>query len=113
MPEPYASHLADPHPAPDDYQPVPDIQPAGNGLLCTGARAARRHPPHLEAALDKSFRLLEEVGDFLGPQRQRLDALTVSFSTLCGRRTGRRPRFAARQVDGEGELRAQAPGEPS
>ncbi|HNB04691.1 MAG TPA: hypothetical protein PKV97_02075 [Thauera aminoaromatica] len=83
LPEPYASHLADPHPAPDDYQPVPDIQPAGNGLLHR-REALRADIRHLEAALDKSFRLLEEVGDFLGLQRQQLDALTVSFSTLAG-----------------------------
>ncbi|HRG72027.1 MAG TPA: hypothetical protein PLH95_10340, partial [Thauera aminoaromatica] len=75
--------LADPHPAPDDYQPVPDIQPAGNGLLHR-REALRADIRHLEAALDKSFRLLEEVGDFLGLQRQQLDALTVSFSTLAG-----------------------------
>jgi hypothetical protein len=83
LPEPYASHLAEPHPAPDDYQPVPDVQPDGDGLL-RQRETLRADVRHLEAALDKSFRLLEEVGDFLGLQRQQLDALTVSFSTLAG-----------------------------
>lgn len=83
LPEPYASHLAEPHPAPEDYDVVEDTQPGDNGLfrLREDLRADIRH---LEAALDKSFRLLDEVNDFLGLQRQQLDALTVSFSALAG-----------------------------
>ncbi|NMG27655.1 hypothetical protein [Aromatoleum evansii] len=83
LPEPYASHVAEPHPAPEDYEQIPDEQPAGNGLL-REREDLRADIRHLEAALDKSFRLLEEVNDFLGLQRQQLDALTVSFSALAG-----------------------------
>lgn len=83
LPEPYASHIADRHPPPDDYDPVPDIQPAGDGLF-RRREDLRADIRHLEAALDKSFRLLDEVNDFLGLQRQQLDALTVSFSALAG-----------------------------
>lgn len=83
LPEPYASHLAEPHPAPEDYDVVPDTQPGDNGLF-RQREDLRADIRHLEAALDKSFRLLEEVNDFLGLQRQQLDALTVSFSALAG-----------------------------
>lgn len=83
LPEPYASHVAEPHPAPEDYDVVPDTQPGDNGLL-RQREDLRADIRHLEAALDKSFRLLEEVNDFLGLQRQQLDALTVSFSALAG-----------------------------
>lgn len=83
LPEPYASHLAEPHPAPQDYDVVEDTQPGDNGLF-RQRDDLRADIRHLEAALDKSFRLLEEVNDFLGLQRQQLDALTVSFSALAG-----------------------------
>ncbi|MBD5800724.1 hypothetical protein AZOA_01240 [Azoarcus sp. Aa7] len=83
LPEPYASHLAEPHPAPEDYDVVEDTQPGDNGLF-RQREDLRADIRHLEAALDKSFRLLEEVNDFLGLQRQQLDALTVSFSALAG-----------------------------
>jgi hypothetical protein len=83
LPEPYASHLAEPHPAPEDYDVVPDTQPGDNGLF-RQREDLRADIRHLEAALDKSFRLLDEVNDFLGLQRQQLDALTVSFSALAG-----------------------------
>lgn len=83
LPEPYASHLTDPHPKPDDYHPVPDTAPGDNGLF-RQREDLRADIRHLEAALDQSFRLLEEVNDFLGLQRQQLDSLTVSFSALAG-----------------------------
>ena len=45
--------------------------------------AQRSRPLFVVTGIDGG-RLLEEVGDFLGLQRQQLDALTVSFSTLAG-----------------------------
>jgi hypothetical protein len=83
LPEPYASHLSDRHPPPADYAPVQggDFPDAGLFRRREDLRADIRS---IEAALDKSFRLLDEVNDYLGLQRQRLDALTVSFSALAG-----------------------------
>ena len=83
LPEPYASHRAEPHPAPDGYGGVAPAAPDGDGLLFQREKL-RDDIRHLESALDQSFRLLEEVNDFLGLQRQQFDALTVSFSTLAG-----------------------------
>ncbi|HJV28324.1 MAG TPA: hypothetical protein VJ673_21790 [Aromatoleum sp.] len=83
LPEPYASHVADRHPPPPGYSPVEDSQPGDPGLF-RQREDLREDIRHLEAALDQSFRLLEEVNDFLGLQRQQLDTLTVSLSTLAG-----------------------------
>lgn len=38
----------------------------------------------LEGELEENFALLNELNDFLGLQRQHLDAITVSFSALAG-----------------------------
>lgn len=84
LPEPYASHDSDPHPPPDGYEAVPDKPAPDAPGLFRQREDLRADIRHLEAALDKSFRLLDEVNDFLGLQRQQLDALTVSFSALAG-----------------------------
>jgi hypothetical protein len=83
LPEPYASHVADRHPPPPDYERVSEVLPGDPGLFRL-REDLREDIRHLEVALDKSFRLLEEVNDFLGLQRQQLDTLTVSLSTLAG-----------------------------
>jgi len=83
LPEPYASHLAERQPPPPDYTPVEDSSFTDPGLF-RQREDLRTDIRRLEGALDKSFRLLDEVNDFLGLQRQQLDALTVSFSTLAG-----------------------------
>jgi hypothetical protein len=46
--------------------------------------ALRDEIRRLESVLDRGYRLLNEVNDFLGLQRQQFDALTVTFSTLAG-----------------------------
>lgn len=83
LPEPYAGHRADPHPAPEEYANTAAAEPESDGLLSQREKL-REDIRHLESALDQSFRLLEEVNDFLGLQRQQFDALTVSFSALAG-----------------------------
>lgn len=83
MPEPYASHLADRHPPPADYVPVQGSEFPDPGLF-RQREDLRADIRSLETALDKSFRLLDEVNDYLGLQRQQLDSLTVSFSALAG-----------------------------
>lgn len=83
LPEPYLSHNLEPSPPPQDYQAPIGAEPGGDGLFLQREQM-RADIRHLEAALDQSYRLLEEVNDFLGLQRQQLDALTVSFSTLAG-----------------------------
>lgn len=84
LPEPYLSHLGEPHPPPDDATPPqPPPERTGPGLFAR-REALRAEIRRLESVLDRGYRLLDEVGDFLGLQRQQFDALTVSFSTLAG-----------------------------
>ena len=82
-PEPYASHLLAPHPAQPGYMEVADPSAPEEQLLVerNGLRSAIAD---LEADLDESYRLLNEMNDYLNLQRQHLDSLTVSFSTLAG-----------------------------
>lgn len=83
LPEPWASHRSAPHPSPLPLDRSLVAAPDGDGLL-TRRERLRDDIRHLESALDQSFRLLEEVNDFLGLQRQQFDALTMSFSALAG-----------------------------
>ena len=104
-------HLASPTPPGRTTSPSPTSSLPATACLRWRGRCGV-DVRHLEAALDKSFRLLEEVGDFprpAAPATRRADGVVQH---ACGRHYGRRPRFPARQVDGEGELRAKPPGEP-
>ena len=84
LPEPYRSHLSAPHPPPqDESPPVPLPAPDGPSLFAQ-REALRSEIRRLESVLDRGYRLLNEVNDFLGLQRQQFDALTVTFSTLAG-----------------------------
>lgn len=88
LPEPYRSHLDQPH----GYPPYDD-------WLKAGGRADPALPPEqlflrrdalvddmdaLERDLDEGYRLLNEMNDYLNLQRQQLDNLTLSFSALAG-----------------------------
>lgn len=83
LPEPYASHDSAPHPPPDDYRPVPIADATGTSLLVR-LEAERRAIADLEGVLEESFRLLNEVNDYLGLQRQHFDVISASFSSLGG-----------------------------
>jgi hypothetical protein len=80
LPEPYASHLGDPHGG-TLAEVRPDV--LTTGLLAQQA-ALQAEIDQLEADLATSYGLINEVSDYLGLQRQHLDSLTVSFSALAG-----------------------------
>jgi hypothetical protein len=61
--------------------PTPDL--SSDGLLHQ-RETVQQQIRALEGELAESFALLNEVGDYLGLQRQQLDALTLSFSALAG-----------------------------
>lgn len=82
LPEPYSSHLLSPHTV-TGYTPVADPTVAAEQLLLQ--REGIYHDiTNLEQDLDESYRLLNELNDYLNLQRQQLDSLTVSFSALAG-----------------------------
>lgn len=83
LPEPYASHLLQPYPGPVGHQATPIGEFTDPSLLAQleAERAAIRV---LEGVLEESFKLLNEVNDYLGLQRQQFDALSASFSALAG-----------------------------
>lgn len=83
LPEPYASHARAPHPPPLGYQPAPIGDATGTSLLAQ-LEAEQRAVAELEAVLEESFRLLNEVNDYLALQRQQVDVISASFSSLGG-----------------------------
>lgn len=76
----------------DNIPPPPGDLPAVSPELATdGESGLYRRQYQLQAAirqqqddLDGGADLLDEVSDFIGVQRQQLDAVTVSFSALAG-----------------------------
>ena len=80
LPEPWLSHVQAPYRG-QAVPPTPDL--SSDGLLHQRA-ALQGQISALEGELAESFALLNEVGDYLGLQRQQLDALTLSFSALAG-----------------------------
>jgi len=80
LPEPWLSHVQAPYRG-RAVPPAPDL--SSDGLLHQRA-ALQEQISALEGELAESFALLNEVGDYLGLQRQQLDALTLSFSALAG-----------------------------
>lgn len=80
LPHPYSDWKAHPRLG---VQSVPVLETSAPGLhkqrldLETSIDA-------LEGELEENFQLMNEVNDFLGLQRQHLDAITVSFSGLAG-----------------------------
>lgn len=82
-PEPYASHLLAPHPAPQAYQKIGNPA-APSGQLILQRDALRAAIEEQKTVLDESYRLLNEMNDYLNLQRQQLDSLTLSFSALAG-----------------------------
>ena len=81
-PEPYLSHLLAPH----DVKNYTDGEPLSSPeeklmLLREELNGSIRT---LESDLDESYRLLNEMNDYLNLQRQHLDTLTISFSALAG-----------------------------
>jgi len=82
LPEPYASHLLAPHAVSGSAKVEAPVAPAEQLLQQRGD--LRSSIQTLEADLDESYRLLNEMNDYLGLQRQQLDSLTVSFSALAG-----------------------------
>lgn len=82
-PEPYASHLLSPHPAPEDYAKL-ETPPAPEEQLLLNREGTKSAIKTLEDELEESFRLLNEMNDYLNLQRQQLDGLTLSFSALAG-----------------------------
>jgi len=81
-PEPYSSHLFSPHNVAGYTKVATPSAPAEQLLLQReGIRGAIKT---LTRDLDESFRLLNEMNDYLNLQRQHLDSLTVSFSVLAG-----------------------------
>ncbi len=83
LPEPYASHQQLPHPAPADYRKA-DTPVAPAEKLLLQREESRTAIKALDKDLDESYRLLNEMNDYLNLQRQELDSLTVSFSALAG-----------------------------
>jgi len=83
LPEPYASHVRVPYPPPAGYQPVAIADAVGASLLAR-LEAERLAIANLEDVLEQSFKLLNEVNDFLGLQRQHFDVISASFSSLGG-----------------------------
>lgn len=81
LPEPYASHVREPYPPPAGYTPVVIVDLPGPGVLAR-IEAERAAIAAVEAALEQSFALLNEVGDYLGLQRQHFDVISASFSSL-------------------------------
>lgn len=82
-PEPYASHLLAPHPAPEAYKKT-ENPATPSGQLILQREALRTVVEEQKTALDESYRLLNEMNDYLNLQRQQLDSLTLSFSALAG-----------------------------
>ena len=82
LPEPYGSHLLSPHAA-INYTPVANPTAAAEQLLLQ-REGIYNDIATLEQDLDESYRLLNELNDYLNLQRQQLDSLTVSFSALAG-----------------------------
>ncbi len=82
LPEPYSSHLLSPH-AVVDYTSMGDPIAAAEQLLLQ-REGIYNDITNLEQDLDESYRLLNELNDYLNLQRQQLDSLTVSFSALAG-----------------------------
>lgn len=80
LPEPWLSHVNAPYVG-NAVAPSPDL--SRDGLLHQ-REALQQQIRTLEDELAESFALLNEVGDYLGLQRQQLDALTLSFSALAG-----------------------------
>ena len=83
LPEPYASHLLQPYPGTAGHAPVPITDRSDVSLLAQ-LEAEREAIRQLEGVLEESFKLLNEVNDYLGLQRQQFDALSASFSALAG-----------------------------
>ena len=81
-PEPYASHLLSPHEV-EDYIKVENPS-APEEQLVLQQEGIRGAIEDLEKELDESYRLLNEMNDYLNLQRQQLDSLTISFSALAG-----------------------------
>jgi hypothetical protein len=82
VPEPYASYLLSPS-AVAGYTPVDTPEFSGDGLLLKHDQL-RQDIQDLEKDLDESYRLLNEMDDYLNLQRQQLDSITLSFSALAG-----------------------------
>ena len=80
LPEPWRSHVNAPY-VDNAVAPSPDL--SSDGLLHQ-RETVQQQIRELEDELAESFALLNEVGDYLGLQRQQLDALTLSFSALAG-----------------------------
>lgn len=80
LPQPYRGWKTNPRLG---VQSVTPITAGANGMhrqrldLVTSIDA-------LEGELEENFQLMNELNDFLGLQRQHLDAITVSFSGLAG-----------------------------
>ncbi len=81
LPHPYSDWKASPRPA--GFQSAELIAGGPNGLY--------RQRVDLESAIDdlegeleENYALINALNDFLGLQRQHLDAITVSFSSLAG-----------------------------
>ncbi len=79
-----------PHPY-SDWKAHPRLGFQNVELLVTSAPGLHKQRLDLETGIDalegeleENFQLLNELNDFLGLQRQHLDAITVSFSTLAG-----------------------------
>lgn len=90
LPEPYASHLREPHVYPP-YAAWLQVPGGGRGdpplpaeQLFVQRDALVDDMDALERDLDEGYRLLNEMNDYLNLQRQQLDNLTLSFSALAG-----------------------------
>lgn len=82
LPEPYSSHLLSPYTV-TGYTKV-ETPTAPEEQLLLQQDGIRNSIQTLEQDLDESYRLLNEMNDYLNLQRQQLDSLTVSFSSLAG-----------------------------
>lgn len=64
-----------------NYEPV--TLPAGKGLVAQRI-AVREDIEDIEQFIVRTNQLIDEVRDYLSSQRQQLDSITVSFSSLAG-----------------------------
>jgi hypothetical protein len=87
LPQPYAGHAAGPNPPPTGYQPPNLTEGEGDGLYAQ-REALKDAIAALEDELEESFDLLQALNDYIGLQRQQLDAIGVSFTALAGGTVG-------------------------
>lgn len=82
LPEPYASHKTQPHQV-QNYTRIPAPK-AQEEQLFKQRQKLEDDIKQLKDDLHDSFKLLNEMNDYLHIQRQHLDGITISFSALAG-----------------------------